>query len=134
MTVYSLDVLLSQFGTSPLFQPVLTVLLDVHAGFSRDRRGGLIFLLVKNSPQSVAVHTGEGASTVNGAEAGVFRETLCSLRDPVGAGNMMPGSSAVSQSSLNIWKSSAHIPLEPNLKGFENYFASVWNKHNCAVV
>ena len=84
-----------------------------------------IFLLVKNSPQSVAVHTGEGASTVNGAEAGVFRETLCSLRDPVGAGNMMPGSSAVSQSSLNIWKSSAHIPLEPNLKGFENYFASV---------
>ena len=35
------------------------------------------------------------------------------------------GSSAFSTSNLNIWKFSFQVPLKPNLKNFEHYFASV---------
>ena len=50
------------------------------------------------------------------------------------AGNLISGSSAFSKSSSHIWKSSVHILLKTSLKGFEHYFASVWNEYNCAVV
>ena len=42
--------------------------------------------------------------------------------------------SAFSKSSLNIWKFSLHILLEPHLENFEHYFTTVWNECNCAVV
>ena len=42
--------------------------------------------------------------------------------------------SAVSKSSLNIWKFFIHILLKPSLENFENYFASMWDECNCAVV
>ena len=47
---------------------------------------------------------------------------------------MISGSSAFSKSSLYIWKFSVHVLLKCNLKGFEHYFASMWNECNCAVV
>ena len=49
-------------------------------------------------------------------------------------GNLMSGSSAFSKSSLNIWKFMVHILLKPDLENFEQYFASVWDEYNCAVV
>ena len=42
--VYSLDVLLSQFGTSPLFHVQVQLLLDLHTDFLGGRDGGLVFL------------------------------------------------------------------------------------------
>ena len=39
--------------------------------------------------------------------------------------NNRMGSSAVSKSSLNIWKFMVHILLKPGLENFEHYFASV---------
>ena len=39
--------------------------------------------------------------------------------------NNRMGSSAVSKSSLNIWKFMVHILLKPGLENFERYFASV---------
>ena len=43
MTIYSLDVLLSQFGTSLLFHVWLSVLLlDLHTDFSGGKSGGLV--------------------------------------------------------------------------------------------
>ena len=36
--------------------------------------------------------------------------------------------------SLNIWKFMVHVLLNPGLKNFEHYFASVWNERNCVVV
>ena len=39
-----------------------------------------------------------------------------------------------SKSSLYIWKFLVHVLLKPSLKGFEHYFASMWNKRNCVVV
>ena len=35
------------------------------------------------------------------------------------------GSSAFSKSSLNVWKFSVHILLNPSLKDFEHYLASI---------
>ena len=44
VTIYSLDVLLSQFGTKPLFHVrFYQLLLDLHTDFSEDRSGGLVF-------------------------------------------------------------------------------------------
>ena len=39
--------------------------------------------------------------------------------------NNRMGSSAVSKSSLNIWKFMVHILLKPGLEDFENYFTNV---------
>ena len=40
-------------------------------------------------------------------------------------GSLISGSSAFSQSSLNIWKFMVYVLLKPALENFENYFASV---------
>ena len=44
------------------------------------------------------------------------------------------GSSAFSKSNLNILKFMVLVLLKPGLENFENYFASVWDERNCAVV
>ena len=38
-----------------------------------------------------------------------------------------------SKYNLNIWKFSVHILWMPGLKNFKHYFASMWDKCNCAV-
>ena len=43
-------------------------------------------------------------------------------------------SSAFSKSSLNICKFIVQVLLKPGLVNFEQYFASVWDECNCAVV
>ena len=49
----------------------------------------------------------------------------CFFYDPKDVGNLVSGSSAISKSSLYIWKFSVHILLKPGLKDFEHYFASM---------
>ena len=63
-----------------------------------------------------------------------FLELSCFFYDPTDVGNLIPGSSAFSKSSLNIWKFMVHILLKPGLENFEHYFASMWNEYNCVVV
>ena len=46
------------------------------------------------------------------------------LNDPMDIGNLIPGSSAFSKTSLNIWKFMVHVLLKPALENFEYYFAS----------
>ena len=72
--------------------------------------------LFKNSPQFVVIHTVKGFSIVNEAEVDVFLEFSCFFYDPVHVGNFISGSSALSKSSLYIWKFSVHVLLKPNLK------------------
>ena len=50
---------------------------------------------------------------------------LSSLNDPVDVGNLIFASSALSKSSLNIWKFTVHLLLKPGLENFELYFTSV---------
>ena len=87
MTIYSLDVLLSLFGTSLLFHVQFQLLLpDLHIGFSRGRSGGLVFpSLSEFSRVCCGPHKGFGI--VNKAEVDVFLELSCFFDDPMDVGS-----------------------------------------------
>jgi len=90
--------------------------------------------LFQNFPQFVVIHTVKGFGIVNNTEVDVFLELPCFFDGPRDVGNLIPGSSTFSKSSLNIWKFSVHVLLKPGLENFEHYFASMWDEYNCAVV
>ena len=60
--------------------------------------------LFQNFPQFIVIHTVKGFGIVNKAEVDVFMELSCFFDDPIDVGNLISGSYAFSQSSLNIWK------------------------------
>ena len=125
MTIYSRDELLS------LFEPVCFSMSSsnccflTYVQFSQEA-GKVVWYscLFKNSPQFVVIHTVKGFSVVNEAEV-VFLEFSCFFYDPVDVGNLISGSSAISKSSLYIWKFLVHVLLKPSLKDFEHYLASM---------
>ena len=134
MTTYSLDKLLFQFGTSPLFHVWFKLLLlDLNTGFSGGRSGGLIFPSLEEF-STVCCDPHKGFGVVNKAEADVFLVFSCLFDDPTDVGNLISGSSASSKSSFNIWKFMVHVLLKTVLENFEHYFASVWDECNCTVV
>ena len=83
------------------------------------------FLLLKNFLQFVVIHTVKSFGIVNEAEVDVSLELSCFFNDPTDVGNLISGSSALSKSSLNIWKLMVHVLLKPNLENFEHYFANM---------
>ena len=88
----------------------------------------------QNFPQFVVIHTVKGSCLVNKAIVDVFLDLSCFFDDLADVGNLIPGSSAFSKTSLNIWKFTVHILLKPGWENFEHYFTSVWDECNCAVV
>ena len=124
-TIYSLDVLLSQFGTSPFFHVQFSLLLlDLHTDFSGGRSGGLLFQSLEEC-STVCCDPHKGFGLVNKAEVDVFLELSCFLNDPMDVGNLISGSSAFSKPSLNIWKFTVPVLLKPGLENFEQYCASM---------
>ena len=89
--------------------------------------------LFQNFPQFIVIHTVRGFGIVNKAEMDVFLELSCFFDDPADVGNLIPGSSAFSKTSLNIWKFTVHMLLKPGLENFEHYFTGMWDDCNCAV-
>ena len=81
--------------------------------------------LSKNFAQVVVIQTAKGFSIANEEEVDVFLGFSCFFYDPMDAGNLISGSSAISKSSLNFWKFSVNIILKPRLENFEHYFASM---------
>ena len=75
---------------------------------------------LKSFPQFVVIHTVKGIDVVNKAEVDVFLEFACFFYDPTDAGNLISGSSAFSESSLNIWTFLVHILLKPGLENVEH--------------
>ena len=71
------------------------------------------------------IHTVKDFNVANEAEIGFFG-IPCFLYDLTDVGNLISGSSALFKSSLFIWKFSVHVLLNPNLKDFEHYLASMW--------
>ena len=69
--------------------------------------------------QFVVIHTVKGFRVVNEAEVDVFLEFSCFFYDPTDIGNLISGSSAFSESSLNTWNFSVHILLKPSLENSE---------------
>ena len=125
MIVYTLDMLLSQFGISSLFHVWYCCFL-ICIQISYDR-GKVVWysISLRLFPQFVVIHTVKTFSLVNEAEVDVLLEFSCLFYDPVDAGSLISGSSAFSISSLNIWKFMVHILLKTGLENFERYFASI---------
>ena len=65
--------------------------------------------LFNNFPQFVVIHTVKGFGVVNKTEVDVSLELSCFLDDPVNVGNLISGSSAFSECSLNIWNFLIHL-------------------------
>ena len=78
--------------------------------------------LFKNFPQFIVIHTVTGFGIVNKAEVDVFLERSCFFDDIADVGSLISGSSALSKSSLNIWKFMVHVLLKPDLENFQHYF------------
>ena len=124
--MYSLDMLLSQFGTSVLFQsdPNYCFLICILISQEADKVVWY-FHLFKNFPQFAVIHTVKGLSIVNEAEVDILLEFSCFFCDPADVGNLISDSSAFSKSCLNIWKFMFHVLLKPHLENFEHFFDSV---------
>ena len=74
--------------------------------------------LFQNFPQFIVIHTVKAFGIVRKAEIDVFLELSCFFNDPTGVGNLISGSSALSKTSLNIWKFTVHVLLKPGLESF----------------
>ena len=76
--------------------------------------------LFKNCSQFVLIHMVKGISVVNKTEIDIFLAFSSFFCDPMDVGNLISGSSAFSESSLNIWKFLVHVLLKPSLENFEH--------------
>ena len=126
MTIYSLDVLLSQFGTS-LFSMSSTNCCFLTCMKISQKAGKVVWYshLFQNFPEFVVVHTIKDFGIVNKAEIDIFLEHSCYFDDSTDVGNLISDSSDFSKSSLNIWKFMVHVLLKPGLENFEHYFTTV---------
>ena len=141
--IYSLDVLLFQFGNSSLFHyQFLLLLLYLHTGFlwSRKVNGkwpskvAWYSHLFKIVSQFIVIQKVKIFTLVSEAEVNISLEFPCFFYDPQDVGNLTSCSSAFSKSNLSIWKFLVHVLLKSSLKDFKHYLASMWNKSNCVVV
>ena len=125
MTIYSIDVLLAQFGVSPSSRPVPTVASwPAHRFLRRQVRWSVIPISFRIF-QFVVIHTVEGFRLINEVEVDVFLEFSCFFNDPVDVGNLIYGFSAFSKSSLNTLKFSVQVLLKPSLETFFFFFFSI---------
>ena len=124
--MYSLDVLLSQFGNSHCSMAGFNCCFLTCIQISQEA-GKVVWHshLLKSFPQFVLIHTVNGFGVMNEAEVDVFLELTCFFYDPMDIDNLISGSSDFSKSSLNIWKSLIDVLLKPSLKNFEQYVARV---------
>ena len=81
--------------------------------------------LSQNFLQFTVIHRVKGFGIVNEAEIDVFLELSCFFDAPADVGNLTPGSSAFSKTSLNIRKFTVHLLLKPGLENFEHCFTSM---------
>ena len=76
--------------------------------------------LFQNFSQFVVIHTVKGFGIVDEEEVDVYLALSWFFDGPANVGNLIPGSSAFSRSSLNIWNFSVHVLLKPGLENFEH--------------
>ena len=89
------------------------MLPDLHTNFSRGRSGGVVFPSLSEFSTVYVIRTVKGFGIVNKAEIVVLLEFFCFVDDPADVGNLISGSSAFSNNSLNIWKFTVHVLLKP---------------------
>ena len=134
MTIYSLDVRLF------LLEPVYFSMSSSNCCFLTciqvsQEAGQVVWYshIFQNFPQFVVIHTVKSFGIANKAEVDVFLEFFCFIDDPMNVGNLISGSSAFSECSLNIWKFLVHVLLKLSLQNVEHYFTSRRDECNCVV-
>ena len=73
---------------------------------------------MKNFPQFIVIHSVKGFGIVNKTEIDVFLELSCFFDNPTDVDNLICGSSAFSEASLNIFKYWVHVLLKPTLEAY----------------
>ena len=93
--MYSLDVPLSQFGTSLLFHAGSNCCFLSYKQISHEA-GQVVWYshLFQNFPQFIVIHIVRGFGIVNKVEIDVFLKLSCFFYDPVDVGNLISVSSA----------------------------------------
>ena len=133
MTIYSLDILLSQPEWVHCPMSSLTVASCSAYRFLTKQvmwSGIPIFWRVL---QFVVIHTVKCVSIVSETKLHVFLKFSSFICDLTDAGNLISGYYPFSKSSLNM-KFSVHMLLKPSLENFAHYFAIMWNECNHALV
>ena len=92
MTIYSLDILSSPFGTCLLFHVRFWLASWPAYRFLRRQERWYSFLF-KNFPQFVLIHTVKSFTVVSETEIDVFLQFPCFFYDPTDVGNLISGSS-----------------------------------------
>ena len=122
MTVYILEVLFSQFCSSPFFHVQFKLLLlNQHAGFSASRYS----LSLRVFHSFFVIHIVNGFKVINEAKVYVVLEFPCFFYDLVDVGNLISYPSAFYKPSLYIWMFLIHVLCNPSLKNFQHYIASM---------
>ena len=119
----------------PDFEPVRCLMSSSNCCLltrSGGRSDGLAFLFL--SEFSTVCYDPHSQRLWCSQKSRCFSGNLLFFDDPTDVGNLISGSSALSKSSLNIWKFTVHVLLKPGLENFEYYFASTWDEYNWAVV
>ena len=129
MTIHSLDVLLSWFGTSLLFHVQFCFFMTCTQISQEAAKVVWYSHLFQNFPQFVVINTVKGFGVVNETKVDVFLELSCFFYDPTDVGNLISGSSAFSKSSLNMWKFSVHVLLKPCLMNIKCIQIWLWVQH-----
>ena len=131
VTVYTLDLFLSQFWTSPLLTSGSNYCFLTGIQVSQEiYKVVWYFHLFQNFP--VVRHTVKNFSIVTEVEVNVFLELPCFFYDTMEVG-ILAIWSLVPLPFLNLACTSASSQFLYCLKDFEHYLASTWNKHNCMV-
>ena len=145
MKIYNLNILLSQFWTSPFFHVQFCCFLTCIQISQEAGKEVWYSHLFRNFPQFDVIHIVKGFSKVNEAELflefscffffffqNVFLEFSCFFYDPMDGCNLISGTSAflnpvcISGSSRSMY---SWI-----LENFEQYFVSLLIECNCVVV
>ena len=131
MTNYSLDILLSLFGTSPLFH-VQFFFFFISMSSSNccfvtwiqvsQEAGQVVWYsyLFQNFPQFIVIHTVKGFGIINKTEKDVLLKLSCFFDNPVDVGNLTSVTSAFSKSSMKTWKFTVQVLLKSSLEDFEH--------------
>ena len=127
-----------------LQQYVNREILDIQAGFRKGRGTGdqianIRWIIEKARKfQKASISTSltmvkpvivwttiKGFGIVNKTEIDVFLELSYFFHDPADFGNLISGSSAFFNTSVNICKLMVHVLLKLGLQNFEHYFTSM---------
>ena len=82
--------------------------------------------LFQNFPQFVVIHTVKGFGIVIKAKVDGFLERSRLFDDAVDVDSLISGSSAISKSSLNIWKFTVHVLLKPGFIAVFTFTAALY--------